>query len=89
MGKAAVAQIPLGRVGPPDDIGPAAVFLASDAAKFITGDAITAYGRLDGVRWCDSQHLLGDEVTFVAGDSCYWHQPVAATTSRAMSLTRR
>lgn len=31
------AKIPLGRVGDPDEIGKAAVFLASDAASFVNG----------------------------------------------------
>jgi 3-oxoacyl-[acyl-carrier protein] reductase len=39
-----VAHIPLGRVGVPEDIGPVAVFLASDAARWITGDVIFATG---------------------------------------------
>jgi len=30
-------QIPMGRVGEPDEIGKAAVFLASDASSFVTG----------------------------------------------------
>ena len=34
-------KIPWGRVGQPDDIGKAAVFLASDDADFITG--VTLY----------------------------------------------
>jgi 3-oxoacyl-[acyl-carrier protein] reductase len=41
---AMVAQIPLGRMGVPEDIGPVAVFLASDAARWITGDVIFASG---------------------------------------------
>ncbi|GLZ01770.1 SDR family oxidoreductase [Actinoplanes sp. NBRC 103695] len=39
-----IAAIPLGRLGTPDDIGPIAVFLASDAARWITGDVIFAAG---------------------------------------------
>lgn len=42
--KAVVAQIPLGRLGTPDDIGPVAVFLSSPASKFITGDVLFASG---------------------------------------------
>ena len=38
------AAIPLGRLGDPEDIGPVAVFLASDAARWITGDVIFAAG---------------------------------------------
>ena len=41
---AANAQIPLGRFGTPDDIAPAAVFLASDAARYITGITILVDG---------------------------------------------
>ncbi len=37
-------QTPLGRIGEPDDIAGIAVFLASDAARFITGQAIVADG---------------------------------------------
>jgi 3-oxoacyl-[acyl-carrier protein] reductase len=43
----AVAGVPLGRLGVPDDYGSLAVFLASDAARFITGAIIHASG---GVR---------------------------------------
>lgn len=38
------AQIPLGRLGVPEDIGPVAVFLASEDARWITGDVIFASG---------------------------------------------
>ena len=33
----AVATVPLGRIGTPDDLGKAAVFLASDDSAYITG----------------------------------------------------
>jgi glucose 1-dehydrogenase/3-oxoacyl-[acyl-carrier protein] reductase len=39
-------RIPLGRVGFPDDVGPLAVFLASDAASYITGETILVDGGL-------------------------------------------
>lgn len=39
-----VSETPLGRIGRPDDIGPVAVFLASEAAKWITGEVITVAG---------------------------------------------
>lgn len=38
------AAIPLGRLGSPDDIGYAALFLASDEAGFITGQTIVVDG---------------------------------------------
>jgi 3-oxoacyl-[acyl-carrier protein] reductase len=41
-----VAQTPLGRVGKPDDIGVAAAFLASDDARWITGERIGVSGGL-------------------------------------------
>ena len=36
--------VPLGRVGRPEDIGPVVAFLASDAAGFVTGQALYADG---------------------------------------------
>jgi 3-oxoacyl-[acyl-carrier protein] reductase len=42
--KGAVAQTPLGRVGQPDDIAKAVVFLASDDSDWITGELINAGG---------------------------------------------
>ncbi len=38
------AQTPLGRIGQPDDIGPAAVFLASEGAGWITGQTLHISG---------------------------------------------
>lgn len=43
---AIVAQTPLGRIGQPDDIGPIAVFLASDDSRWLTGEKLTASGGL-------------------------------------------
>lgn len=42
--KAAVAQTPLGRAGQPDDIAPPVAFLASDDARWITGETIFVSG---------------------------------------------
>ena len=39
-----VAQTPLGRSGRPDDIGDVAAFLASEDARWLTGERITASG---------------------------------------------
>ena len=46
---ATIAQIPLGRLGRPDEIARCVVFLASDDASFINGSTITANG---------AQHLV-------------------------------
>jgi 3-oxoacyl-[acyl-carrier protein] reductase len=42
--KALTTQTPLGRHGEPADIAPVAVFLASDAARWVTGECILASG---------------------------------------------
>jgi 3-oxoacyl-[acyl-carrier protein] reductase len=42
-----IAQTPLGRAGQPDDIADVVAFLASDAARWVTGEVIAAGG---GVR---------------------------------------
>jgi 2-deoxy-D-gluconate 3-dehydrogenase len=42
--RALLARIPLGRPGTPEDLGGTAVFLASDASGYITGEAITVDG---------------------------------------------
>jgi dehydrogenase/reductase SDR family protein 4 len=43
-GEAAVRGIPLGRLGVPDDVAGLALFLASDAASYITGEVILVDG---------------------------------------------
>jgi len=40
------ALTPLGRIGQPDDISPAAIFLASDDSKWITGETLNIAGGL-------------------------------------------
>jgi 3-oxoacyl-[acyl-carrier protein] reductase len=40
------SQTPLGRIGQPDDIAPAAVFFASDDSKWITGETLLISGGL-------------------------------------------
>jgi len=44
VAKRATASIPLGRYGRPDELAAAAVFLASDAATFITGATLSVDG---------------------------------------------
>jgi NAD(P)-dependent dehydrogenase (short-subunit alcohol dehydrogenase family) len=39
-----MARVPIGRWGEPDDIAKLALFLASDAASYITGETIIADG---------------------------------------------
>lgn len=40
------AQAPLGRMGQPDDVSPAAVYLASSDSKYMTGEALLVSGGL-------------------------------------------
>lgn len=42
----AVAQTPLGRAGRPDDVAPVAVFLASDDARWVTGETLVVSGGM-------------------------------------------
>jgi 3-oxoacyl-[acyl-carrier protein] reductase len=46
--KTVAAQTPLGRIGQPDDIAKIAVFLASDASGWVTGDRIVGSGGNHG-----------------------------------------
>ena len=38
--------VPIGRLGTPDDVGPAVVFFASDGASFVTGQTLSVSGGL-------------------------------------------
>ena len=42
----ALARVPMGRFGSPEDIGAAAVYLASDEAGYVTGQTLTIGGGL-------------------------------------------
>ena len=44
--KGFVAQTPLGRIGQPDDISPAAVYLASADSKYMTGQTLNISGGI-------------------------------------------
>ena len=44
--KSIEAQTPLGRIGQPDDISPAAVFLASADSKYMTGQTVNISGGI-------------------------------------------
>ena len=46
MPKVIASQTPLGRIGQPDDIGPVAVFLASDDSGWVTGQTILVSGGM-------------------------------------------
>jgi NAD(P)-dependent dehydrogenase (short-subunit alcohol dehydrogenase family) len=41
---ALVSGVPLGRIGQPDEIAQAILFLAADAASFVTGQIVTVDG---------------------------------------------
>ena len=43
---AMIAQTPVGRIGQPEDIAKAVVFLASDGASWITGQVLQSSGGL-------------------------------------------
>ena len=54
--KVITAQIPLGRIGEPADIGGAAVFLSSEEAKYITGQMLYVDGGIlaNQLNWDES-----------------------------------
>lgn len=45
-----LADVPLGRLGTPDDVADAVVYLASDGAAFVTGQCLYVNGGHPGVR---------------------------------------
>jgi 3-oxoacyl-[acyl-carrier protein] reductase len=49
LGERLLAETPLGRFGEPEDIAPTVLFLASDDAHWISGEAIRATGGARGV----------------------------------------
>lgn len=52
--KALTSRIPLGRLGTPEDIADVAVFLASDEARYITGQTIVADGGWNAYSYLQS-----------------------------------
>jgi 3-oxoacyl-[acyl-carrier protein] reductase len=44
--KAILANVPAGELGKPEDIASAVVFLASDGARYITGEVISVNGGM-------------------------------------------
>jgi len=49
FGQKLIAGTPLGRFGEPEDIAPVAVFLASQASHWVTGESLRASGGVRGV----------------------------------------
>ena len=61
--KMLAAQVPLGRIGKPKDIGNLALFLASDESSYIVGQEIVA----DRTAQQCLVHIIGVEIQFVGG----------------------
>jgi NAD(P)-dependent dehydrogenase (short-subunit alcohol dehydrogenase family) len=72
------ATIPLGRIGEPEDIGPVVAFLATDAARWITGEVITV----------DGGQTLVSQAADAPSPSCV-SQPEAASGGNAGSRFSR
>ena len=51
---------PLGRVGEPDDVADAALFLASDEARFVTGAVLTVDGGISAGNGRLGRELMGE-----------------------------
>jgi NAD(P)-dependent dehydrogenase (short-subunit alcohol dehydrogenase family) len=65
------STVPLGRVGDPDDVAGAAVFLASSDASFIAGTEIPS-STADKLEWSRLfPTRLGDAPRSIAKDKCY------------------
>ena len=48
----ALANTPLGRLGEPEDVAEVALFLASEASRFVTGQLVGVDGGLSaGINW--------------------------------------
>ena len=58
VGEAIVAETPLGRIGQTDDLTGMAVFLASDASSFVTGQVFHADGGASLMRYPDLPALF-------------------------------
>ena len=58
VGEAIIAETPLGRVGQTDDLTGMAVFLASDASSFVTGQVFHADGGASLMRYPDLPALF-------------------------------
>jgi NAD(P)-dependent dehydrogenase (short-subunit alcohol dehydrogenase family) len=60
-------QLPMGRLGQPEEVAEVFAFLASDRASYITGENVNVHGALTasahGVKWTDTAWRLEGSVT--------------------------